>query len=140
MADATPSPTPRKFGFNANIWIADENGNIYYIVRDPKDPNKLQGTRVATSNEKWDFWSRDELVKANILPATGAPDASVAAVKMLLAMGVATAAIPKGIVVSDNLRMEAMSYVINLASFDKANVFWPDDSIGSTRVDLKPRK
>lgn len=138
-----------KYDFNANIWIADENGNIYYIVRDPKDPTKLQGLRVSTPDDKWNFRSTGELNKQfpGDFPQKDPtkPDGSVAIVKMLLAMGVTAAAIPKDLltITDDSGQVfypcEGTSYVINLASFDKTNVFWPDDSIKQT-IEIKPHR
>ena len=141
MATASSQPSrPTKHPFNDNIWIADENGNVYYIVRNPSDPNRLEGIRVSTRNERWDFLSRDELAKhfpRDFPQDPKKPDASVAIVKMLLTLGVAAAAIPKGILDDTDVSNKGTSYVINLASFDKANVFWPDDSI-KQMIEIKP--
>ncbi len=130
---------PKKFGFNPSVWIADENGNIYYIKRDSSTPAELKGTLVSRPSDKWMFENKDELIDNKLVTPQGQlPDKSVSIVKMLLTLGVATAVIPKGIFHTDAFTNLGECYVINLASFDKTNVYWPDESLGTTKIKIEP--
>jgi hypothetical protein len=137
-----PMPPPKNpLGFNPGLFIADENGSIFYFRRPQANREQLVGVRVSTPRERWDFTTMDELIDKGIFPRQrGRQDNSVAVVKMLLALGVTTAAIPRGIIDPGTdesgrpLTQQSTSYVINLASFDKRHAFWPDRSV--TRIAL----
>ena len=128
-----------KYGFSHHLWIADENGNIYFIKRSEDDPDRLEGVKVSDADDKFDFESTNELIDRSLFSADpGKQDRSVAVVKMMLAMGVASAAIPQGIIdPGDGMTIKGTSYVVNLASFSKDHAFWPDDTTAD-RIDLKP--
>jgi hypothetical protein len=137
------SDSPRKLKYSSSIWLGDEFGNIFYARRDVPDPNATQiiFTRVSKQGEQFDFKSRDELHQTpGLAPARedDKHDGSVAAVKMLLAMGVAVASMPKPFIFcGHNVTLIGTSYVINLASFEKeTHAFWPDET--TSAVSLEP--
>jgi hypothetical protein len=141
-AKKSSSRKARKCSFSRHLWIADENGNIFFIKRDKKQADTLTGIKVATAKSRFDFTTKNELIDQKVFPPSGQrDDRSVAIVKMLLAMGVATAAIPKEIIdPGDNCTALGTSYVINLASFDTENAFWPDVDTTQIQVRASDRK
>jgi hypothetical protein len=131
--------------FDPGLFIADENGNIFYFKRPQDNPEQLIGTLVSHDYEKWDFASRDELTAKQIFSRDGiSHDNSIAIVKMLLTLGVTTAAIPKGSIYpgTDENGQEftnlSTSYVINLASFDKQHAYWPNDTVPRIAIASTP--
>jgi hypothetical protein len=131
--------------FSSSIWLADENGNIYYARRDKPDPeaNEITFRRVSTPDQRTQFSSRDELhgvPQFGHVRPEGTTDGSVAAVKMLLTMGIATASIPKGSIhLGDGITLLGTSYVINLASFTTtANAFWPNELTNAVHMEPVP--
>jgi hypothetical protein len=141
-ARKSQSPKPRKRGFSHHLWVADENGNIFFIKRDEKQAIRLTGVKVAGAKDRFDFTTKNELIDQKLIPPNGQrDDRSVAVVKMLLAMGVTTAAIPKDFIdPGDNATVRGTSYVINLASFDTENVFWPGADTAQIQVRPSTRK
>jgi hypothetical protein len=134
------STKSKKHGFTHHLWIADENGNLFFVKRD-KGSNRLVGHKVAGAKSRFDFDSKDELTARKLVrKENGKHERSVAVVKMLLAMGVTSAAIPKDIIDPGNDSViEATSYVINLASFDVENIFWPEVNV-TPKISLVPHR
>lgn len=128
-------------GFNHSLWIADENGAIYYIKRLEDSPNQLVGYMVSAPSQQFDFDTLDELIDGNFYQRINQKkDRSVAIVKMLLAAGVTAAAIPQDAIDAgedDNgnpVTILGTSYIVNLASFNKGHAFWPTTSTRKVRI------
>ena len=127
---AEGDPWDDKDQFSHHLWIADENGNIYFIKRSQQGGDKLEGFRVCKANDRFNFDNPDEgqVIKDAFGVTSSNPDRSIAVVKMMLAMGVTAAAIPRKVLYRDPDTIgdiRATSYVINLASFDTEHAFWP---------------
>jgi hypothetical protein len=128
-------------GFNHSLWIADENGAIYYVKRMGDSPNQLVGYMVSAPSNQFDFDTLDELISGGFYQPIGKRrDRSVAIVKMLLAAGVTAAAIPQDAIDAGEdddgnpVTILGTSYIVNLASFHKSHAFWPTTSTRKVRI------